>query len=1005
MSSPRFIAAIFCLGASVAAVGLVFGEKREQVNKGVDLSASFRPSSQTASSPTPTPIITTVAGSGRKLLGVGGPATQVNLGEVSGLARDSVGSLYVSDQTNNIVVKITPSGTLTVFAGNGLTEYSGDNGPATQAGLNSPGFLLFDASDNLYIADLDHNRVRRVTPAGIISTFAGGGQDVNTTPVEGIAATSTFLSPNGIAIDSTGNLYVSDGNHKTIRKIRTDRTVVTVAGNGVQGFSGDGGPATSASINFATGLAVDLSGNLYIADKDAHRIRKVTTDGIIQTIAGTGQNGYSGDGGLAVNAVLSQPNGLFPDTAGNLYFADMNANVVRKISTDGKIATVIGTGAYGFSGDGGQALNATFRSIFDIFMDNAGNSYVTDTFNSRVRKIDSSGTITTIAGNGAGNSFGDGGPATSAGLNRPGGVAFDPDGNMYIGDTLNNKIRKVTTAGTISTIAGTGVAGFSGDNGPAVNAMLDEPRGVAGDSTGNVYVSDYRNNRIRKIDKNGIISTYAGNGDCCSNSLGDGGPAINASLGGVNGIAVDLAGNLYIADQGHARIRKVDTSGIITTIAGNGQYSYSGDGGLATNAAINNPYAVAVESDGSVYISGPLGKPTQVRKVDPQGIITRFAGDDGQAGATNIPSPQTLATQVTLETVCNVAFDGRGGYFIGSETLVTKVASDNTISYLVGNDPSAPHLFGGDGGPALTARLSGSPGELATDSAGDLYIADTLNDRIRKVWFNPPTFQPLNISTRMRVLTGEQVLIAGFIITGTEPKKVILRGIGPSLGGVGATVSDPTLELHQGSTTISTNDNWKVKPDGTSQQAEIEATTIPPTNDLESALIATLAPGNYTAILAGKNNGTGVGLVELYDLSQGAKARLANISTRGFVDTGDNVMIGGFIVGGTQGIAPAKVVARAIGPSLAAFGVQNTLADPTLELHDGNGTTLATNDNWKLRADGSSQQAEIEATTLAPGNDLESALVQSVPPGNYTAIVRGKNNTTGVGLVEVYNLQ
>lgn len=960
----------------------------------------------TASSPTPVPYITTVAGSGRKLLGLGGPATQVNLGELAGIARDSAGNLYVSDRSYHGVVKITPGGIATLVAGNGVSEFSGDNGPATQAGLNSPGSLVFDTANNLYIADENNNRVRRVTPGGIITTFAGGGADVNQPPVEGILATDTFVSPMGLAVDSAGNIYVSDGNHNTVRKIRTDGTIVTVIGNGVQGFSGDGGPATSASINRATGLAIDSAGNLYMADVVGRRIRKVTTDGKIHTIAGTGQPGLNGDGGPAVDATIDQPLDLFLDSSGDLYIAILANNVVRRISVaDGKINTVVGNGAYGFSGDSGPALNATLKGVASVLIDGAHNLYVTDRENNRVRKVDGAGTISTFAGNGAGNFFGDGGPATSSGLNRPAAVAFDGNSNMYISDTLNHRIRKVTTAGIMSTIAGTGVVGFSGDNGPALNAMLDEPRGIAVDSNGNIYVSDYRNSRIRKIDKNGIISTYAGNGSCCGdNQRGDEGQAIDASIGGVNGIAVDLAGNLYIADQGYARIRKVDTSGIITSIAGNGQFSYSGDGGLATNAAINNPYAVAVDSDGSVFISGPLANPSHVRKVDPQGIITRFAGDDGQG--CNLNTQTCLATQVTYETCINVAFDGHGSYFVGSEgfSLVTRVAQDNTVSALVHDDQGGAAGFSGDGGPAVKAFLY-HPGGLATDPAGDLYIADTVNDRIRKVWFHPPTFQPLNIATRMLVLTGEQVLIAGFIITGTEPKKVIIRGIAPSIGGVGGTVSDPTLELHQGSTTIAANDNWKVRPDGTSQQAEIEATTIPPSNDLESALVATLSPGAYTAVLAGKNNETGIGLVELYDLAQPAKARLANISTRGFVDTGDNVMIGGFIVGGTQGIAPATVVARAIGPSLSAFGVQGALPDPTLELHDGNGATLATNDNWKLRADGSSQQAEIEATTLPPSNDLESALVQSVPPGNYTAVVRGKNNTTGIGLVEVYNLQ
>jgi hypothetical protein len=257
----------------------------------------------------------------------------------------------------------------------------------------------------------------------------------------------------------------------------------------------------------------------------------------------------------------------------------------------------------------------------------------------------------------------------------------------------------------------------------------------------------------------------------------------------------------------------------------------------------------------------------------------------------------------------------------------------------------------------------------------------------------------LNISTRLRVLTGDNVLIGGFIVTGTDPKKVIVRGLGPSLTsqGVPGALSDPTLELHDGTgATLATNDNWK-----DTQQSEIEATTIPPTNDLESAIVATLPANNaaYTAILRGKNDTTGIGLVEVYDLDQAANSQLANISTRGFVDTGDNVMIGGFIIGPSNAFS-GKIVVRAIGPSLTNQGVANALQDPTLELHDGSGATIASNDNWK-----DTQQSDIEATTIPPTNDLESAIVATLTPGNYTAIVRGKNNTTGVALVEVYNLQ
>lgn len=262
----------------------------------------------------------------------------------------------------------------------------------------------------------------------------------------------------------------------------------------------------------------------------------------------------------------------------------------------------------------------------------------------------------------------------------------------------------------------------------------------------------------------------------------------------------------------------------------------------------------------------------------------------------------------------------------------------------------------------------------------------------------PPPSQPLNISTRMEVRTGDQALIGGFIITGNAPKKVIFRAIGPSLAGAGILnpLADPILELHDASgSLITSNDNWR-----STQEAEIIASTVAPTNDLESAIVATLTPGNYTAVVNGKNGGTGVGLVEGYDLDQAADSQLANISTRGFVEAGSNVMIGGFILGNLgNGGGSANVLIRALGPSLTQAGVSGALADPTLELHDANGALLQSNDNWK-----DTQQTEIEATGIPPQDDLECALVATLSPGAYTAIVAGKGGLTGVGLVEVYRL-
>ncbi|MEO5720888.1 MAG: plastocyanin/azurin family copper-binding protein [Chthoniobacterales bacterium] len=265
----------------------------------------------------------------------------------------------------------------------------------------------------------------------------------------------------------------------------------------------------------------------------------------------------------------------------------------------------------------------------------------------------------------------------------------------------------------------------------------------------------------------------------------------------------------------------------------------------------------------------------------------------------------------------------------------------------------------------------------------------------------PAPAQPLNVSTRMRVETGDNVLIGGFIVLGTEPKRVVVRAIGPSLSVNGAPLpgrlQDSTLELVGPSGSIATNDNWRTG----GQEAEIIATTVAPTSDLESAIVAILPAASngigYTAIVRGVNGGTGVGLVEVYDLNQPAASRLANISTRGPVQTGDNVMIGGFILGGSAN--PTRILARALGPSLAP-GVSGALANPTLELRDSQGTLVRNNDDWR-----SDQQAEIQATLIPPTNDLESALIATLTPGAYTAVMAGKNGGTGVGLVEIYQLQ
>ncbi len=335
---------------------------------------------------------------------------------------------------------------ITTIAGTGASGYSGDGGQATSAKFALLNGLTFDAAGNLYIVDGQYSCVRKVNTAGIISTFVGNGTSGYSG--DGGQATAAELSdPTLLAFDAIGNLYIADRANGLIRKITTAGVISTVAGNGTLGYSGDGGQAILAELNAPTGIAIDVFGNLYIADDQNSRIRKVNTAGIITTIAGNGTMGFSGDGGQATAAELSDPWGIIFDAAGNLYITDAGTSVIRKVNTAGIISTVAGNGTIGFSGDGGQATATELNQPVGIILDASGNLYFADNQNSRIRMINTSGIISTIVGNGTAGYSGDGGQATSAKINRPWGITFDAVGNLYIADEGNNVVRKVTNVG------------------------------------------------------------------------------------------------------------------------------------------------------------------------------------------------------------------------------------------------------------------------------------------------------------------------------------------------------------------------------------------------------------------------------------------------------------------------------------------------------------------------------------------------------------------------------
>ena len=647
--------------------------------------------------------VTTIGGMGRlPYSGDGQSAATVDLFSPTRIAFDRAGNLYFTEAYYGRVFRLDAAGKLKAIAGNGDGVFSGQGGPATAAGLGPVGGIAVDAAGNVYFGASD--RICKVGADGVLRVIAGNGT-YGYSGDGGQALAATIAIPEGIAPDTSGAIYFSDWGHHVVRKIGADGVVTTVAGTGAAGYNGDNQPGVSSQLNTPEGIALDSDGNLYIADRFNYRVRKVRRDGFIFTAAGNGQAGSSGEGSDALRAVLNQPEGVALDKQGRLFIADTTNNLVKRVDPDGRIFTVnrntfpsdvavdandcvaavdwirhvvyrascpdnnltllAGTVRTTAIGDNGPADRTVFLDPTGVAVDGQGNVYVADSSDQRVRRIGKDLKVTTVAGNGifgtaaenalavsapvgiprgiavdavsgkvfftngcqvrsistagrnnlaAGTSecaySGDNTLASGARLNFPRGLATDAQGNLYISDTGNHRIRRLTPNFTITTLAGSGEPGYSGNQGDALAAKLDTPVGIAVDARGNVYFGDTNNHRVRKIDRNGVISDYAGNGQ--AGNSGDGGPATAARLFFPNGIALDAAGNLFIGSSPY--IRRVAPDGRISTVAGNGSMAFSGDGGPALLAGMD-PFHLAVDRDGRIYFSddGNL----RVRRLDP----------------------------------------------------------------------------------------------------------------------------------------------------------------------------------------------------------------------------------------------------------------------------------------------------------------------------------------------------------------------------------------------------
>ncbi|HLH41274.1 MAG TPA: hypothetical protein VKX39_19150 [Bryobacteraceae bacterium] len=641
------------------------------------------------------------------------PALAATLNNPIGIAVDASGNLYVSVQGLNQVVKIGANGIASAFAGSGASGFSGDGGPATQAALNNPAGLCTDPQGNVYIADSNNNRIRKVSPDGTITTVAGSA--VSTYSGDGGPAISAGLQfPLAVSFDpSSGNLYIADTSHSVIRMVDPAGVISTFAGVGAAATGGDKGPATQAPLNQPAGVLADGKGNVYISDSGNNTVR-VVSGGIINEFAGQYTAGDTGDNGYAMNAFLHYPTSLAQDKAGNIYILDQNNNRVRRVSPAGIITNYAGSGVGGGAGDQGIATGASMQARA-IAMDSQNNLYIADGTNNRIREVTASnGVINTIAGNGLST-------ITPRGLAVNGTL-------VYFSDTTANRVRSVDlSSGNTTLVAGTGSGQFGGDNGAAVQASLNAPRGLAMDQSGNLYIADTANNVIRKVDTSGTITTVAGNNN--AGFAGDGGSATSASLSGPTDVAVDSSGNLWIADTGNQRIREV-SGGTIKTVAGGG--SDQSGAGLGTSENIAAPGGVAVEPGGTILFSD--SSHNRVLRLNKDGTIQTIAGGNG-AGFSGDGGP---ATSAKLRSPLGLSEDSSGNIYIADSgnDAIRQVGSDGLIATVAGFGPSANGTgtggYNGDGSPATSYTLNQPSSVLATGNC-QVLIADTSNHRLRQL--------------------------------------------------------------------------------------------------------------------------------------------------------------------------------------------------------------------------------------------------------------------------------
>lgn len=647
------------------------------------------------------------------------PVAETRLLDPIDVAVDANGAVLVSQVSANRVRRIEGS-TVSTVAGTGQAGEEGDGGAATRASLATPTGISTGADGSVYVADALSGAVRRIAPNGTITTIAGGASSGDIAP--GMDATDAPISSLDVAAAPDGTAYITDATNHRLWKVGSDHTLAVAAGTGVAGYAGDGGVATDAALNRPSSVVVTADGHVYLSDYAANVVRRISPDGRIATVAGSGAGGFAGDGGPATRAQLQAPDGIALAPDGTLYIADTGNQRIRKVSPTGVITTVAGNGRRGPEADSGHGTDFALSDPGGLAVTRDGAVVFADTYANRVRALAPDGTVTTLAGTGPAGAAGDNGPAATAVVRDPTALAFAPNGDLFVAEGTTGLVRRIDTKGVITTVAGQATLPSLAP-GPAIDAAIDGPSGIAVDGRGAVYVAELINSVVRSFSVGGAIEQVAGTGT--GGFSGDGGPPASAQLNGPYGVAAAPDGTLVVADGGNLRVRRVG-AGTITTIAGNGLPAQGvARPAPATSVGLSLPVGVAVGANGAVFVAEATGN--RVRRIDPDGTMTVIAG----TGSAGYSGDGERADTARLSEPFGVAVTGNGTVYVVERdgNRVRRVGADGTIGTVAGTGEAGDT---GDGGEATLARLN-RPRAAAIAPDGSVFIADTGNNRIRRI--------------------------------------------------------------------------------------------------------------------------------------------------------------------------------------------------------------------------------------------------------------------------------